>query len=55
MRWMQGTVKNLTQFRIEHVVGADFLHEGEFVQPPGNVLPLAQMTFSCRTKEGEIT
>ena len=55
MRWMQGTVKNLTQFRIEHVAGADFLHEGEFVQPPGDVPPLAQMTFSCRTKEGQIT
>ncbi|RDX47336.1 hypothetical protein OH76DRAFT_1484712 [Lentinus brumalis] len=53
MRWMQATVKNLTQFRIEHV--DDFLQQGEFCQRPGDVAPLDQMTFSCCTREGELT
>ncbi|KAI0691965.1 hypothetical protein C8T65DRAFT_81489 [Cerioporus squamosus] len=55
MRWMQGTVKNMTQFRIEHVESDDFLQEGEFYQRPSDVAPLHQMTFSCRTKPGELT
>ncbi|RPD55322.1 hypothetical protein L226DRAFT_615579 [Lentinus tigrinus ALCF2SS1-7] len=53
MRWMQATVKNLTQFRIEHV--DEYLQEGEFFQRPSDIAPLDQMTFSCRTRTGELT
>ena len=44
---------NKTPYKI--TVERSYFHSGEYYHAPTDVAPYGQMTFSCRTKEGQIT
>ncbi|KAI0373241.1 hypothetical protein BV20DRAFT_1050152 [Pilatotrama ljubarskyi] len=49
-RWLQGTIKNETQFQIQLI--DSYFDSGRYWTAPTDIAPFTQMTFSCCNSDG---